>query len=379
MKPSHFSFTLIALSIALLNCSPQLAQVVQESPAKPSTQSALLKIDTIAQKLFDKEDFPGMAVMVWHEGQYVFEKGYGYADIENQILVDPRKSLFRIGSVSKPVTAALLAKLYENGKLNLDEDIKSYLPYFPTKEYPITTRQLAGHLGGIRHYRGMENFSKKYYPTVKDGLDIFMQDSLIHEPGSQYAYSSYGWNLISAVLEGAANNDFLTMMDDYVFNALELEDMQAEIMSEKTENKVAFYQKNLARNNVLAPTVDNSYKWAGGGFISSADDVVDFAVAHLEPGYLKESTLNELFASQHTNEGKATNYGLGWRSGEDKKGRAWIGHSGGSVGGTTMMLIYPEEKLIVVTLVNLSSAKTGDLAFRLANQLLSKPSLNQLK
>lgn len=371
MNAKQFLFALTVIVGIIVGCAPKLDPGLSENVAIPSKGSALLRIDTIAHKLFQKEDFPGMAVMVWHDGSYVFEKGYGFADIENQIAVDPRESLFRIGSVSKPVTAALLAKLLEEDKIRLDADITEYIPYFPRKKYPVTTRLLAGHLGGIRHYKGMENYSQKFYPTVKKGLDIFIQDSLIHEPGSQYSYSSYGWNLLSAVLEGAGNEDFLTMMENYVFNALDLEDMQAEIMSKEIKNKVVYYQKNLARNNVLAPQVDNSYKWAGGGFISSAEDVVDFAIAHLEPGYLKENTLKELFESQYTSEGKATNYGLGWRSGEDKKGRQWIGHSGGSVGGTTMMLIYPEEKLIVVTLVNLSSAKTGDLAFRLANQLLS--------
>jgi len=115
MRQNSFFFTVFGLLVIILSCSPQLEQSLQENPALSTTHSALFKIDTIAQKLFDKEDFPGMAVMVWQEGNYVFEKGYGYADIEKQILVDPRKSLFRIGSVSKPVTAALLAKLYENG------------------------------------------------------------------------------------------------------------------------------------------------------------------------------------------------------------------------------------------------------------------------
>ena len=371
MNQSLIILNSLILLVILNSCTQNIGQSVYQTPKVPTDKTTLLRIDTIAQKLFDKEDFPGMAVMIWQDGKYLFEKGYGYADIEQNIQVDPRQSLFRIGSVSKPVTAALLAKLYEEGKLDLDQDIRNYIPYFPQKAHPITTRQLAGHLAGIRHYKGFENMSKRFYPTVKEGLEIFMHDNLIHEPGSKYAYSSYGWNLVSAVLEEIGQDDFLSMMTDYVFEPLGLENMQAEIMSEALDNKVVFYQKNLARENTVAPTVDNSYKWAGGGFISSAKDVVDFAVAHLEPGYLQAKTLGELFATQYTSDGKPTNYGIGWRSGEDKKGRQWIGHSGGSVGGTTMMLVYPEQKLVVVTLVNLWQAKTGDLAFRLANQILS--------
>lgn len=363
---------IVGIGFLHFSCAPKVEQVLAPEPVPGQDNAQIHQIDAIAQKVYDAGEFPGMAVMVWKDGQYIFEKGYGHADVENKIPVDPRKSLFRIGSVSKPVTAALLGKLYEAGKLNLDENIRTYIPYFPKKKYQITTRQLAGHLGGIRHYRGMENFNNTYYPTVKEGLDIFILDSLIHQPGSKYSYSSYGWNLLSAVLEGAAGNqDFLSLMDNSVFRPLDLRTMQAEIMSKPIANKVVFYNKGMIGGHVIAPDVDNSYKWAGGGFISSAEDVVKFAVAHIEPGYLQQNTLNELFKPQYTSDGKSTNYGLGWRSGEDKKGRYWIGHSGGSVGGTTMMLVYPKEKIVVVTLVNLSQAKTGDLAFRLANQLFT--------
>lgn len=369
MNSKLIYLAILNIGILMLACSPKLDQGLTQATVSVQNNHVSEQLDNIAQNVFQKEKFPGMAIMVWKDGDYVFEEGYGFINIEDQIPVDPRSSLFRIGSVSKPVTAALMAKLIEEDKLNLDADIRRYVPYFPEKEYTISTRQLAGHLGGIRHYRGMENFNKTFYPTVKEGLDIFIQDSLIHKPGSKFSYSSYGWNLLSAVLEGAGENDFLTMMNDYVFDPLQLESMQAEMMSKPIENKVAYYQKNLAGENILAPEVDNSYKWAGGGFISSAEDVVKFAIAHIKSGYLESGTLQELFKTQYTTDGKATNYGLGWRSGEDKKGRKWIGHSGGSVGGTTMMLIYPDENIIVVTLVNLSRAKTGDLAFRLANQL----------
>lgn len=370
MNPIKIFLFVSVICSVLIRCSPKIAEDTSPEVVAEVADFSTSQIDGIAQKLFTQEKFPGMSIMVWKDGEYIFEKGYGFANVESQIPVNPRKTLFRIGSVSKPVTAALLGKLYEEGKLDLDANIRTYIPYFPEKRRSISTRQLAGHLGGIRHYRGMENFNNQYYSTVKEGLDIFMKDSLIHEPGSKFSYSSYGWNLLSAVLESASGGqDFLSLMEDYVFTPLQLKTMQAEIMTKKIDNKVSYYRKENNGDNVLAADVDNSYKWAGGGFIASAEDVVQFAVAHLQAGYLSDDTLKELFKSQQTTDGSNTNYGLGWRSGEDKKGRHWIGHSGGSVGGTTMMLVYPEEKIIVVTLVNLTRAKTDDLAFRLANQL----------
>ena len=326
--------------------------------------------DRFARETFEKQSFPGMAVMVWKDGDIVFSKGYGYADIDKAIVIDPKVSKFRIGSISKPYTAAALGILYDRNKIYLDFPIQMYVPKFPKKKYDVTLRQLAGHLAGIRHYRGVEFMSNKHYPTVSEGLDIFKDDDLLHPPNSKYAYSSYGWNLISAAVENSANEDFLSFMQREVFDRCEMKNSGPDYATKEIANRVSFYVKSPTGDNQLAPAVDNSYKWAGGGFISSAEDVVLFAKAHLDNTLLLPSTLQLWTKGQTTSDGKNTKYGIGWRSDEDQKGRRWIGHSGGSVGGTSMMLIYPEEKLIVVTLVNLSSARMGNLAFRIANQFL---------
>ena len=133
------------------------------------------------------------------------------------IPVSPDKSLFRVGSVSKTFTAAALGKLVEAGKLALDRPIQAYVPEFPEKEYPITLRLLAGHLACIRHYRGSEFLSNEYYATVGEGLEIFKDDPLLFKPGTKYAYSSYGWNLISAAIENTSKEPFLDVMEKVVF------------------------------------------------------------------------------------------------------------------------------------------------------------------
>ena len=333
----------------------------------PSTEE---QVDLIANKTFENENFPGMAVQVWHKGEVVFSKGYGYADVENSVSVNPYTSQFRIGSISKPFTAAGLGLLYDRDKIFLDFPIQLYVPDFPKKEFDISLRQLSGHLAGIRHYEGLEFMSNKFYATVDEGLNIFKEDPLLHKPGSKYAYSSYGWNLISAAMEGASDIPFLEFMQKEVFDELEMNSTTPEYSNANYPNRVQFYQKNIEGLNEIAPEVDNSYKWAGGGFIASAHDVVKFAKAHLSPNFLSENTLKLWTTSQATIDGKLTNYGIGWRSSEDNKGRKWIGHGGGSVGGTSMMLIYPQDELIVVTTVNLSRARMNNLAFRIANQYL---------
>ena len=352
-------FALLWLTIPMIAISQKKIKAIEQARS-------------IVQKTSKDNLFPGIAVSVAHKGEVVWSQGFGYAHIATKEAVDPAKSLFRIGSVSKPLTAAALIKLVEAKKIDLDVPIQTYVPSFPEKKYTVTLRQLAGHLAGIRHYRGSEFMSQKKYETVSEGLQIFQDDPLLHEPGTKYAYSSYGWNLISAAIESAAEEDFLSFMQRAVFDPLKLKNTHPDHADREQENRVHFYQIDNQEIEE-APYVDNSYKWAGGGFISTAEDMIRFAHGHIYGDYLAEGSLELLTTSQKTKAGKTINYGLGWRSGEDKKGRKWFGHSGGSVGGTSFLLIFPEEELVVVTLVNLSSARLNNLPFRIAEQFLSNP------
>jgi len=237
--------------------------------------------------------------------------------------------------------------------------VQRYVPSFPDKGKAITPRLLAGHLAGIRHYRGDEFLIARHYDSVTDSLAIFKDDPLLSEPGARYSYSSYGWNLLSAVVEGASGEKFLDYMNANVIRRLGLRHTTADENAQIIPRRVRFYQRS--RDGVLsnAPYVDNSYKWAGGGFLSTTEDLVRFASALLKPGFLKAETLRLLFTSQRTTAGEVTNYGIGWGVRTDDKGRRTISHSGGSVGGTTMLLMYPDSGVVVAMAVNLSSARLG--------------------
>ncbi len=333
-------------------------------------QNAIGQAEQIIKKVMEEKALPGVAVAVSIEGNTIWSKGFGFADMEEKIPVSASDSKFRIGSVSKPLTAVGLAILYEQGKVDLDAPIQNYVPDFPKKRWDISLRQLAGHTAGIRHYRGNEFMSDKKYPTVAEGLDIFENDRLEFEPGTKYSYSSYAWNLISAAIENIAEEPFLKFMDKEVFNKMELKNTEADHADEENAKRTKFYQRDGGEASE-APYVDNSYKWAGGGFLSTAEDMVIFGNSLLFNQFLKKETLDLFISPQKIANGKTTNYGIGFRSGEDKKGRKWYGHSGGSVGGTTMWMIFPDQEMIVAMITNMSSAAWNDLPFRVANQFLS--------
>ncbi len=306
--------------------------------------------------LMQRENIPGLSVAVLAGGKLVWAEGFGYADLEQRVRVTPETKM-RIGSVAKPITSVGMALLVENNQLDIDAPIQAYVPDFPEKRYAITTRQLAGHLAGIRHYWGDEFLSDRYYPTVEEGLEIFEDDHLIYPPGQQYSYSSYGWNLISAVMEGASGEAFVPYMQRHIFALLGMEHTQPEYMDSLIYNRTRYYIKDQSGRILNAPYVDNSYKWAGGGFVATAIDVVRFGHQVLSGDLLSADTRVLLFTSQKTNDGLETGYGMGWSTNVDKQGRRIIGHSGGSVGGTTQFIMYPDEGIIVCLISNLSNTR----------------------
>jgi CubicO group peptidase (beta-lactamase class C family) len=126
--------------------------------------------------------------------------------------------------------------------------------------------------------------------------------------------------------------------------------------------KVSYYVRDLAGILIPAPEVDNSWKWAGGGFISTTEDVARFLWQHAEASYLTAESLSVLTTPQQTTSGESTNYGLGWSNRKDAQGNRLIGHTGGSVGGTTFAFMQPNSRVVVVMTTNVSSASFGNLA-----------------
>ncbi len=135
------------------------------------SQQYKLQIDSakvLVNLLMETNQTPGMAVSVAVGGDMVWSEGFGYANLENEIPVDPSQTMFRIGSVSKTLTASAIGKLMDADKIDTEEKVQTYVPDFPEKKYPLTTKQVAGHIAGIRHYQGDEFLSDKYYETVEE-------------------------------------------------------------------------------------------------------------------------------------------------------------------------------------------------------------------
>ncbi|MBC7790494.1 MAG: beta-lactamase family protein [Anaerolineae bacterium] len=354
---------LVALATyALLTGSRAEASQQVVSPPKPASSAqyagAIAKARVLVRDSMAGGQVPGMSVAVAIDGKVVWSEGFGLADVENGVRVTPSTKL-RIGSVSKPITAAAVALLVQQGKLDLDSNVQRYVPSFPVKRHPVTPRQLAGHLGGVRHYAGDEMMSMRPYANVTDGLAMFRDDSLVYTPGTRYSYSSHGFNLLSAVVEGASGEPFLVFVRRNVLRPLGMSSTIAEHQDSVIEHRARYYVRATNGPLLNAPYVDNSYKWAGGGFISTPEDLVRFGSAMLRKGFLDDQSRALLFTSQRTADGKETGYGIGWSVGTDSVLGRTIAHGGGSVGANAYLIMYPDRGIVVAMLANTNSPFVG--------------------
>ena len=330
-------------------CTAQLTEAASAPVAAAIAQSRAIVLKEIAPKV------PGLSVAVAVDGQVVWSEGFGFKNLATKDPVTPA-TRFRIGSISKSLTAVGLVRLVERGQLDLDAPVQKYLPDFPAKGGVITTRLLGGHLGGIRHYRGNEPLNNRPYANVRAGLTIFEQDPLEATPGTKYIYTTYGWSVISAVMESAAHEEFLALMEALVLQPLALAHTRADHKAAPDPDRTLFYQGDGPDQFAVAPPVDSSYKWAGGGYLSTAEDLVRFGSALLQPGFLKPESLALLFTPQKTSDGKPTTYGIGWSIGKDAHGHRLLMHTGSSVGGTSALLLHPETKTVVALVCNHSKS-----------------------
>ncbi|WNW02049.1 serine hydrolase domain-containing protein [Tenacibaculum sp. HL-MS23] len=309
----------------------------------------------ITKKLILNQNIPGLSITIAKKGVNIWSQGFGYADLENKKKVSSNSTLFRVASISKTITSIGLAKLIDLNKIKLNESLYKYAPYFPRKKYDFTLRQIGGHMAGIRHYNGNEFLINKKMSITK-GLDVFKNSALLFKPGTRFKYSTYGFNLLSVVIQESSNNDFFEFMYKEIFNPLKMNHTFAESANYKVNNLTNFYIKRRDKV-IIGPKVNNLYKAAGGGFLSTSEDLVLLGSEFINPKIISKKSLLEITTSNKTNDGKKTNYGIGISISKTKNNSLKLSHSGGGIGASSYLLIYPEEEITIAILTNLTNVK----------------------
>lgn len=337
--------------------------------ASPLYPEGWHKADTLLTGLIDQKKVPGLAITVLKDGREFFQKGYGYADLNNKIPVQPENTLFRIASASKPIAALALANMVADGQIALDTSFYEYVPDFPRKEYDFTIRQLAGHTAGIRGYKGKEQALNKPY-GIREGTKIFRDDPLLFEPGKGFHYNSFGWVLVSLAMEEASGMPFECYVAKKVLQPLGLQHTFPETNSPDRGETATFYTKGVRGFRKAVP-VNNRYKLAGGGYLSTTSDLAKLGHWTLEQYERKQPLFSDFITSQLIN-GKPTFYGLGWEVSSDARGRPFFGHTGNGVGGYSNFFVFPETRMVFATLINCTNPRVQDLLDEVAG-ILSEP------
>lgn len=293
---------------------------------------------------------PGLSIAVAADGKLVWSESCGFADRERRVPVR-RDTTFRIGSVSKTLTGAAAGRLVQRGLLDLDAEVQRYVPGFPHKQHAITSRQLGGHLGGIRHYQGGEALSRRHYDSVTSSLAVFKEDPLVAVPGERFSYSSYGFNLLGAVLESAAGKPFAVAVAETLLAPLQMKRTRLDD-GRAGRGRSRFYEVTSSRRAVPAPRVDLSNRFPSGGFLSTAEDLIRFGLGVTDRTFVSEEMQALLFTSQRTSSGRPTGYGFGFEVGAGPFGPV-AGHTGNVVGGTAFLFIHPKTRVVVAMTTNI--------------------------
>jgi CubicO group peptidase (beta-lactamase class C family) len=299
----------------------------------------------------------------------VWTAGFGFADLESRVRATPQ-TRFRVGSISKALTSAALGRLLEEGRLDLDAPVRELVPEYPDQGHPITSRQLAAHLSGIPHYEERDLINRVHYGDVIHALDKFKDRPLLSVPGERCYYSSFGWNLLAAVIQRAAGMDFLEYMQREVFEPVGMTHTEADRSDVRIPQRSCFYEIEPDGGVVDAPAVDNSDLWAAGGFLSTAEDLVRFGDAILQGSLLMPATVDVLWEIRKTASGEETGYGLGWRW-SPLKGHRQVGHDGSHVGCTGRLTIFPDDDLVLAILTNANSRELSATLERIALRMLN--------
>jgi serine beta-lactamase-like protein LACTB len=355
-------------------------------PPSAAYRDAVEEGRSIARELLAEEKLPGLSLAVAIDGEIVWAEGFRFADLENQTPVTPA-TLFRIGGVSKTLTAAAVGLLSERDRLDLDAPVQRYVPSFPEKDWPISTRQLMANTAGIRRHPGEgEGLRGTSCANDAERLAVFADDPLRFRPGTEVLYSTYGWVLAGAVVAAAANEPYLDFVQREILAPLGMESTVPDVGGQIKAGSAHFYYPRFALNPRYgvhdAASVDMSCILPAGGFLSTPSDVVRFGSAMMGDVLLDPSTVEELQTPVRLESGESTEQALGWAVqyvpiGVDGDSTQIVGHGlgdavlrgplsavnggGHAFGGTTSLMTVPEHRIAIAVATNVSGSENVSL------------------
>jgi CubicO group peptidase (beta-lactamase class C family) len=342
-----------------------LATAFGSAPASAQTsrsvQDPLKGIDAIVAHELERQGIPGLQVAIASNGRIVYSRAIGKADVENAVALTPA-SLIRTGSIAKSISAVAAMTLVEAGRLDLDAPVQQYCKEFPTKPWPVTTRQLLSHTAGIRHYRGTEPDNTAHYARTADGFAIFANDSLLFQPGTHFSYSTYGYTVVGCVIEGVSGRPYYDYVREHVLIPAGMTRTVVDNILTIVPHRARGYHGH-APQLANAGLMDGSYKIPGGGLVSTSEDLVRFGMALMSDKLLRQQTLDQMWTPARVPQldgGQPPTYGLGFEI-VVVDGQRVVSHSGGQQGTATHLVMIPGKSFAAATMANDDQAAPWDV------------------
>lgn len=347
-------------------------------PFPTSAQQALPpaidgQVDRLAAEEMARLHEPSLAISIVNEGQLIFAKGYGVSDIENNVPATG-DTVYRIASLSKSLTATAAMRLVEERRLDLDAPVQKYCPAFPTKQWPITVRDVLTHQSGIRHYKNDdESINTRHYTSISEALtQDFAKDPLLFEPGTKFSYTSYGYVVLGCVMEGASGMSYSRYMQQNIFAPAGMTSTRLDDVFAIVPHRARGYSIDKDGKVQNAILLDISNKPPGSGINSSARDLGAFMVALYGGELVTPTTWKQMITPAKTRDGKPTIYGYGWFLGgplSSYHGLREVGHGGDVQGFESVLYAIPEKRFAVVVLSNGENEKASIEYIALAHKI----------
>jgi CubicO group peptidase (beta-lactamase class C family) len=359
MKSLSLIFMCILSLLASVTCR------AQERATKPAPVTD--RVDALFAQ-WDKPDSPGCVLTIINDGRVIYKRGYGSANLDHDIPISSQ-SIFYIASVSKQFTAASVALLAIQGKISLDDDIRKYLPEMPRYPTPVTVRQLIYHTGGIREYPHLMQLAGVKSQDASDE-EVFKviarQKELNFRPGDEYLYSNSGYFLLAQIVKRVSGKSLREFADENIFKPLGM--VNTRFQDDNTEvikNRVTGYSSRRGGGFSVETTLSD--RVGDGGLLTTIDDLVlwdrNFYGNKLSGG---QELIDLLLTPGTLNNGNKQNYVFGLDV-EQYKGSKLFGHGGAYYGFNSDLIRFPDKKLSVICLCNLSNIESGRLTRQVAD------------
>lgn len=366
---------LVALLVGSASAAPRPEAPVRSRPAPallpPGTEALpagqIQALDSLLREQLKGRLLAGLSVGV-ARGDQAWTAGYGLRDIAQRRPATPRTT-YRTASISKSFTAMAVMQLVEAGTVGLDDDIQRWVPEFPAKAWPVTVRQLLGHLSGVSHYRdpARENHITQRMNT-SEALALFKDWPLTTEPGTEFVYTSYGFNLLGALIENASGMPYGKYLQEKVFAPAGMVNTALDDFRTRDSHHAVGYRRvngTLQRSARL----DVSSRFAGGGARSTVVDLLAFGRAAMASTLVQPETTRRMQVSMETRDGRLTDYGMGWAT-YPVRGHYVVAHAGGQPETSTFLMLIPAERLAIALSANVEDQ--GELLKELASTIAAQ-------